>query len=719
MRNLAGWLILLELLAFCGSAPTAAQQDPSEEPDSAEPETQPAYDEVIVVTASKLQETLVNAPAAVSVLPSNIIVPSPAQNYGDLLRLVPGVNVVQLSARDVNVASRTQSGTAVTSGLALVDGRTVYQDFFGIVMWDFLPLQMFEVDRIEVIRGPVSAVWGANAMTGVVNVITKAPRDMAGTTLTVGFGGFDRSVGGDDDEDPGTLFSLNATHARIVNDRLAFKISAGTFTQSTLPRPTGVIPNQFETPYPSFPNQGSRQPKLDARFDFDLGSGPRLAGDEHRLLVGGGIAGASGVIHTGIGPLDIRPGSLLGYGKMNYQRGSFKLNLFVNAINGGGPALLAEAEDEELLIFRWENQTVDVEASDFRLVGDRHLLSYGGNVRQNLFDLSIAPGADGRREAGFYAEDEVFLSEHFRWVIGGRFDWFDVLERVVFSPRTAILFKPQPAHTIRFSFNRAFRAPSFLNNFLDLTFLNGIDLTTVDPDYDGELYKFPVTALGSDALQQESLRGYELGYTGVIRNRVTLGLSYYITQTRDIILFSQTSTYDSDNPPPGWPLAREVLDDLIAEGRGLPEELAFENFDRVRDHGVELSVEARLNASVKTFANYSWQDDPSPRGFEISELNLPPSYRLNAGVEFDLGRYFGNVSASFVDGAFWQDVLDARFHGPTEAYSLVNAAFGMRWEEDRLTTTVKVTNLTNSDIQQHVFGDVIKRLVVGELQFRF
>ena len=74
---------------------------------------------------------------------------------------------------------------------------------------------------------------------------------------------------------------------------------------------------------------------------------------------------------------------------------------------------------------------------------------------------------------------------------------------------------------------------------------------------------------------------------------------------------------------------------------------------------------------------------------------------------------------SYVDDAFFQDVLDSRFHGPTAAYTQVNGALGVRWADGKLTTTVKVINLTNEDIQSHVFGDIVKRQVIGELRFRF
>ena len=96
------------------------------------------------------------------------------------------MNVTQTSARDINITSRGATSTLSTAQLALVDGRSIYLDFFGFVAWDFLPVNPDEIKQIEVIRGPASAIWGANAMNGVVNVITKSPRELQGTSVTMG-----------------------------------------------------------------------------------------------------------------------------------------------------------------------------------------------------------------------------------------------------------------------------------------------------------------------------------------------------------------------------------------------------------------------------------------------------------------------------------------------------------------------------------------------------
>ncbi len=475
----------------------------------------PPYQEVIVVTVSKLQEELVNAPATVSVLPSRVIETFPAQNYGDLLRVVPGLNVIQMSARDINLRSRASASTLVTSQLALLDGRTIYQDFFGFVFWDLLPINTDEIKQIEIIRGPASAVWGANAMTGVVNVITKPPREMLGTTLAIDFGGFDRSVEGNE-QDSGTLFALNGTYGQAVSERLAFKISAGIYAQHALPRPTGTIPNDFQTPYPPYPNEGTKQPQFDVRFDYDFPSDRQDLSRPQKLVFAGGYAGTAGIVHSGIGPFAIKPETFLAYGTVRYHRGDFSLRFFTNITDSEAPALLAIGADGQPINFTFKNQTYDIELGNLNVIGGKHLLSYGGNVRHNRFDISLAPGRDNRDEVGLYIQDEIFLSEHFRWVVGGRIDKFDVLEDVVFSPRTSFMVKPNPDHTFRISFNRAFRAPSLVNNFLDTVILDAVDLGSIDPSLPGDPFVFPVAAVGNAALREESLTSYELGYTGVI-----------------------------------------------------------------------------------------------------------------------------------------------------------------------------------------------------------
>lgn len=705
--------VLVAASVVVAGSVNAWAQDPAPADEQA-----PGYEEQVVVTASRSEETLVNAPAAVSVITASKIQHSPAANMGDLLRSVPGVNVTQVSARDINITARGATSTLATSQLALVDGRSIYLDFFGMVMWDLVPSNVNEIRQIEVIRGPASAVWGANAMTGVVNVITKTPRELAaqgkGTAMTMTFGGFDRTVGSSN-PGAGSLFSINGSHARAVNDRVAFKVSAGYLTQDPLARPTGTIPNSFRTPYPPFANTGTQQPKVDARLDYDLANGGGT------VSVSGGYAGTEGIIHSGIGPFDIRQGSGLTYFSGRYTKGARRVAFFTNLLHGDAANLLTVSPNGQRLGLLFDTKTFDIEAGDTTVVGKRHVFTYGGNYRRNTFDISIAPDGRDRNEGGAYVQDEVFLSEMFRWVIGGRVDKFSSIQNAVFSPRTTLLFKPERNQTVRVSVNRAFRAPSFVNNNISTALINQLNLGSINPLLAGQVYNFPITATGNTNLKQETMTAIELGYTGVVRNRATLTAAVYWNTTDNAIFFSQATRYTAAAPPPRWPLPPVVLELLAAQtgGAGLPSSFTYKNLGTVKDKGIELGIDASLNRYVNVFTNYSYQWQPIAEGFALSEINIAPRNRFNAGFDFGYKRWLGNMNVSYTGDAFWQDVLDSRYSGTTDPYTTVNGTVGVKWFDNRVTTSLKVNNLGNRTVLQHIFGDVMRRQIVGEVRVGF
>src|SRR5678816_445695 len=456
---IARLLVGIVMLACATPAFAQGNQQPSPQK-PAEEEKQPTFEEQVVVSASRSEQVLVNAPAAVTLITSEKLQNSPGSNMGDFLRSVPGINITQTSSRDVNFTTRGATSTLATSQLALVDGRSIYLDFFGMVMWDLVPTNLHEIKRIEVVRGPASAVWGANAMSGVVNVILKTPRELAtngGESLTIGAGAFNRNVTGRN-QDSGSLFYVNGSHAQAVDNRWSYKLSAGYFTQDPLPRPFGTIPNVFNTPYPNFANTGTSQPKFDARVDYDI-----PGGNNGRVIMSGGVAGTEAVIHSGVGPFDIDSDSRLTYFTSRYEKGGRHIAFFTNMLDGNATNLLAVGTNGQPLPLVFDTKTLDFEASDVRVVGRRHALSYGGNYRHNTFDISLAAGGDARNEGGAYLQDEIFLNDHFRWVVGGRVDKFSSIEDAVFSPRTTFMIKPTAAQTFRLSFNRAFRAPSYLS----------------------------------------------------------------------------------------------------------------------------------------------------------------------------------------------------------------------------------------------------------------
>ena len=664
----------------------------------------------MIVSASRTEQQLVNAPATVSVVTSTTIQNSPATNIGELLRAVPGLNVTQVSARDVNLTTRGATGTLATSQLALVDGRSIYLDFYGMVMWDFVPSNPREIKQIEVIRGPASAVWGANAMSGVVNVITKSPRELAaegGDSLTIGVGMFPTSAQGVT-RDAGSLFYVNGSHAQAVNDRAAFKLSAGYFAQDPLPRPVGAINNALRTPYPAYTNSGTVQPKIDGRVDYALRNGATM-------VVNGGVAGTEGIMHTGIGPFDIESGGRLSYASARYQQGGRRVGFFTNILNADASNLLSRGVTGQFLRLGFHTQTFDVEASEARALGTKHAVVYGGNFRYNRFDVTIAPDGRNRREGGLYVQDEIFLGDHVRWVVGGRVDKFSSIGDAVFSPRTTLMLKPDANQTFRVSFNRAFRAPSFINNHLQTTVLNEANLSAISPLL--ARFVLPVAAVGNPSLRQETMTAVELGYSGVIGSRATVSAAVYWNTTDDGIFFTQVGRYSSASPPSTWPALIPTFAIGLIPSPGLPSAFSYRNLGTVKDKGVELGVDAAVTRTVNAYANYSYQADPVVEGFDPSEANFPANTRVNVGFNFSHARYLGNVSVSYTDDAYWQDVLDSRFAGRTEAFTLVNAGVGVRWGGERVVTSLKVTNLTNREIQQHIYGDIMRRQIVGEVRF--
>jgi len=124
---------------------------------------------------------------------------------------------------------------------------------------------------------------------------------------------------------------------------------------------------------------------------------------------------------------------------------------------------------------------------------------------------------------------------------------------------------------------------------------------------------------------------------------------------------------------------------------------SYRNLGRVKDKGLELGVDAAVTNEVNAFVNYSFQANPVIEGFDPLEANKPARHRFNAGFNFSRNRLLGNLSVSYTGSAYWQDVLDLRYAGTTDAYTLVNGGVGVRW----------------------MVGDVIRRQVVGEARVSF
>jgi iron complex outermembrane receptor protein len=664
-----------------GPQPQGQQQQPPPPPQR--------YEERVVVTASRFEQLLFDAPTAITIIDGQLIELSPAANYADLLRSVPGLNVSQTSARDINMTSRAATNTLATTQLVLVDGRAVYQDFFGFVLWDLLPISFAEVEQIEVQRGPSSAVWGANAMTGVINVRTKSPRSL-GNATTIRGGGGERGSG---------FFS--ALHSGVRDD-WAYKVSGSYYTQDAWPRPATLSGQVF----PDSANRGTKQPKFDARVDRRLDA---VTG----LSFSGGYAGTSGIIHTGIGPFDIEDGSWFSYLRADYDRDQINARFYVNLLSADSVNLL------NALPFDFKTQTYDWSAQNTSMFRDgEHIVVYGGNFRYQTFDLSIGPNADNRSEGGAFVQDSWSPHEQILVTAGVRGDGFSVLDKPVWSPRIGVQVRPMAGrdHAVRVSWGRAFRAPSTINNFLDTQIFNTIDLSPLAPllGFNPGLYTFPIAAVGNPSLVEEQLDQIEVGYRAVIGGDVAIDFAYYQTETKDNIDFFAATFYGPTDPPPAWPLPAFILGLLP---QPLPKSFTYRNIGLTTNQGVELGVRARVYPRNEVFANYTWQKNPEVEDIDPAEINVPAENVFNVGLTGWYQGFLYSVAVNYIGEAFWADVLDSRFHGPTEAATTLNLTFG--YEYRNVDLSVRATNVTDEAFQQHYFGDIIGRRVVAEAGVSF
>lgn len=702
----------------------------------------PAPKETVIVTASRQEAELQAAPAAVTVVTAAALSAIPATNVGDLLRSVPGLNVVQTSAREINLASRQASPNLTNSQIALIDGRTIYSDFFNLIFWDLIPINTGDIKQIEVVRGPVSAVWGANAATGAVNIITKTPREAPGLSFMLSGGGFSRDAGDTKGKGAGVFGSANVTFSHAVNERWSYRTSAGYSYSDAFSRPVGKIPETTSPVDPaykvggasytdvSYENPPTQQPKFDLRVDQEID----ITG---RITYEGGIAASQGIIQTPIGPFRMESGSMLSYGRVGYEKGRLRLSVFANYLDGKAPNLLSKAADGGVLRINFKTGTYDIAGSYARLIGNRHLLNFGGNYRHHTFDITVAPEAEDRSDVGAYLEDEIMLGK-IRIPVGFRLDKVRTVSKTLFSPRAAIVYRPVNQHAIRFSYNLAHRLPSAVDNYLDISIIGGyLPLGMLDPSYGDQQFPLVTRSTGNTQLEAETLRAFELGYSGTLPARTNIGLAFYVNDSDHVInnlLDGEAFTaagipyyYTSANPPPGWPLSPYYFDLFHQLGVDIPCLVKTLNYGRVRNKGFEISFDRPVKSDWSIFANYSYQALPESRSpqsdpfrYPPGSLPAPPRDRFNAGLNLSGKRFLGNLTLNYSNKAFWTDVRDSTFYGYSNSYKMVNCSFGVRWgEEGKVTTSVKAVNLLNNDIQQHIFGDILKRRVFGELQFGF
>ena len=150
---------------------------------------------VEVTTASKEPEEVWKTPAAIYVITQEDIRRSGATNLPDILRLAPGVEVAQIDSDHWSVSIRGFGAELANKLLVLIDGRSVYAPLYAGVYWQEQATPLEDIERIEVIRGPGGTIWGANAVDGIINIITRNSKDTQQAMLSAGGGNVDQGTG--------------------------------------------------------------------------------------------------------------------------------------------------------------------------------------------------------------------------------------------------------------------------------------------------------------------------------------------------------------------------------------------------------------------------------------------------------------------------------------------------------------------------------------------
>jgi len=446
----------------------------------------------VVISASRKREKVQEAPASISVIGARKLVATPNVEAARALINAPGVQIQQQSAARINIELRGGSGLFGTGTFPIQDYRSLVGP--GLGTFDVLnsPLNTIDIARIEVVRGPGSALYGPGVTTGVVHFITKNPIDDPGTTVEL-MGGELNTLG------------VSARHATKVSDKFGFKINAhykrgdeftldgsegttdgaGVFTSQldkfsrTVISPT-ITNDVVDVTIPGrvLLNESDLDPDGDGNmmqdFWWNYAANATLEfrpQDDLSFSVSGGVNAASAVFYNSQG--EGLSQSTEAWGQARMQKGGLFAQVFVVNNNGGTD----------------ENPTFLYQTGNITPVGRTQLegqLQYNFGV-PSFLDADFTVGMDyrsaindtrntvyGRNEDdddyrifGTYIQGKFALAKKLDLVLAGRFDTFNFLEDNSFSPRAAIVYKANPKHTFRASYNESAGPPSTLQVNID------------------------------------------------------------------------------------------------------------------------------------------------------------------------------------------------------------------------------------------------------------
>ncbi len=686
---------------------------------------------ITVYSASRRRERVVDAPAAVTIVSEEEILRE--SNSGQLPKVIeftPGVEVTQSGIHDYNLNMRGFNSSLNRRVQVIVDGRDPAVPFLGSTEWAYLS-NMQNMASIELVRGPSSALYGKNAFNGVLNLITKAPRDIDGGRLTLTGGehstlrtdiGWATGFGND------WFFKLGGQYTEGDAFTKARNVPASQREYAGLPGEAAAADDAYDSAHIDL--------RLDKYFNNNL-----------LTLEGGTFESTGGVVVTGIGRVNIHDG------ERNFFRFNFSglhYNILAYHNDRTTPDQTALASGGKIFLDT-DNQHIEVQGNgDFnngkiRLVG-------GASYRETSIDtanfqgrqtLTFAP-VDSDSTAAF-AQADFELSDKVKLVVAGRYDESSLHESK-FSPKAAFVFGLAPSHTLRVSYNEAFQVANYSEFFLDAptvipgTTLSSINLAGVEGLCGllgiscGFTSPTQVRALGNKDLQLEEITAYEIGYSGIFSNKAFLTIDYYSNELENFITDLTGNAFGSINPnfgpytlPNGSPAPTIVnltlagaLGPLVAflsnnvDGTPIFALASYTNAGAVDTEGIDIGLNVYHEDFVFDFT-YSWFD------FDVKQLgvlNSPiipnaPEHKYAMGLTYNGDKYTASAKFRWVDGFEWEAGV---FAGPVPTYSVLNLA-GSYNINDNVTIGANISNFLEDDHWESFGGDIIERRALGYVTF--
>ncbi len=533
-----------------------------------------ALTEMVVSTASRAPERIVEAPAAISVVAPQVLENTSITGQAPLaLQTVPGVDVVQSGVNDFNVNARGFNSSLNRRVLVLQDGRDLSIAFLGAQEWNGMTQPLEDLGRLEMVRGPGSALYGANAFSGVINIITPEGREVAGTKLSFG-GGELETIRGDFRQagvfgndrfgyrlNVGGMKSDTYTRSRTLNDGTSLQKEYADATDEPVPLTREAIPltGQSVDPVTGEPlgdRAGLKNVYASGRLDYYLTNGSVLSAD------GGASQVENEVFVTGIGRVQVLK-AVKPYARAAFATNHTNIFGFWNSRTSIDPqiALSSGAQLEERSdIFHIEGQ------QNWDFMQDRGRVVYGASYRKTMVNTSgtlMNPINDDRSDGYYsgYGQVEYKLTPQLRVVGAARVDDGTLFE-TQFSPKGALVYSLNENNSVRFSVNRAFQTPNYSEFFLQApaaaptagpaTVEGGIEAyytqvqASLPPAALAGLTLHPslpwnfspstqVLALGNANLDVETVLGWELGYKGSISNTLYFTADFYINKLENFV----------------------------------------------------------------------------------------------------------------------------------------------------------------------------------------